>query len=49
MLAEPAIREMLAIPADITIGVTMPVGRPARPFSPIVRKPVAEVVHHDRW
>lgn len=48
-LAEPAIRELLAIPDDITIGVTMPVGRPARPFSPIVRKPVAEVVHHDRW
>jgi hypothetical protein len=27
----------------------MPVGWPARPFSPIIRKPVAEVVHHDRW
>ena len=48
-LAEPAIRELLAIPDDITIGVTTPVGRPARPFSPIVRKPVAEVVHYDRW
>jgi nitroreductase len=48
-LAEPAIRNMLAIPDEITIGVTMPVGRPARPFTPIVRKPVAEVMHRDRW
>jgi nitroreductase len=48
-LAEPAIRQLLAIPDEITIGVTMPVGRPARPFRPIVRKPVADVVHRDRW
>ena len=48
-LAEPAIRQLLAIPDEITIGVTMPVGRPARPFRPIVRKPVAGVVHRDRW
>jgi hypothetical protein len=27
----------------------MPAGRPVRPFSPIVGKPVAEVVHRDRW
>jgi nitroreductase len=48
-LAEPAIRRLLAIPDQITIGVTMPVGWPAQPFRPIVRKPVAEVVHRDRW
>jgi nitroreductase len=48
-LAEPAIRQLLAIPDEITIGVTMPVGRPARPFRPIVRKPVADVVHRDQW
>jgi nitroreductase len=48
-LAEPAIRQLLAIPDEITIGVTMPVGRPAQPFRPIARKPVAEVVHRDRW
>lgn len=48
-LAEPAIRQRLAIPDQITIGVTMPVGRQAQPFRPIVRKPVAEVVHRDRW
>jgi nitroreductase len=48
-LAEPAIRNLLAIPDEITIGVTMPAGRPARSFSPIVRKPVAEVMHRNRW
>ena len=29
-LAEPAIRQLLAIPDEITIAVTMPVGRPSR-------------------
>jgi nitroreductase len=48
-LAEPAIRKLLAIPDDIAIGVTMPVGLPARPFGPIVRKPLTEVTHRDRW
>jgi nitroreductase len=48
-LAEPAIRQLLSIPDEITIGVTMPVGRSARPFRPIVRKPVAAVTHRDRW
>jgi nitroreductase len=48
-LAEPAIRTLLGIPDDITIAVTIPVGRPARPFGPIVRKPLTEVTHLDRW
>ncbi len=48
-LAEPAIRKLLAIPDDITIGVTIPVGHPARPFGPIVRKPLTEVTHLDHW
>ena len=48
-LAEPAIRGLLAIPDEITIGVTVPVGLPARPFGPVARKPVAEVVHLDGW
>jgi nitroreductase len=48
-LAEPAIRTLLAIPGDITIGVPIPVGRPALPFGRIVRKPLTEVTHLDRW
>jgi nitroreductase len=47
--AEPQIRELLAIPDDRTIGVTIPVGWPARPFGPVTRRPIEEVIHHDRW
>lgn len=46
---EPAVREILQIPADVTIGVTMPVGWPDQPFGPVTRRLVPEVVHHDRW
>ena len=48
-VAEPAIREILAIPADRFVGVTIPLGWPDRPFGPVSRKPVSEVVHRDRW
>jgi nitroreductase len=43
------LRELLAIPADRHISVTIPVGWPARPFGPLTRKPLEHVVHHDRW
>jgi nitroreductase len=46
---EPAIRKILEIPDDRHIGVTMPVGFPQRPFSPVKRRPMSEVVHHERW
>jgi nitroreductase len=48
-LAEPQFREILGIPDDRTIGVTVPVGFPAGPTGSVTRKPLAEVVHHDRW
>lgn len=47
--AEPAIREILGIPEDRTIGVTIPLGWPGRSFGPVARRPVDEVVHHDHW
>lgn len=46
---EPDLRTLLAIPDDRTIGVTLPLGWPARPFGPVTRRPTDEVVHHDRW
>jgi nitroreductase len=46
---EVPVRELLAIPADRHIAVTIPVGWPARPFGPLTRKPLEHVVHHDRW
>ena len=48
-LAEPQFREILGIPDDRTIGVTKPLGYPARATGPVTRKPLAEVVHLDRW
>ena len=48
-LVEPDLRVLLGIPADRLIGVTIPIGWPDRPFGPVRRRPVAEVIHHDRW
>ena len=48
-VAEPQFREILGIPADRFLGVTIPLGWPAGPVGPVSRKPVEEVVHHDRW
>ena len=47
--AEDEIRQILGIPPDRIIGVTMPLGWPARPFGPVNRRPVSEVVHYQAW
>lgn len=44
-----AIRGILSLPDDIEIGWLIPVGWPARPFGPVRRRPLDEVVHRDRW
>ncbi|WP_347177133.1 nitroreductase family protein [Parafrankia sp. EAN1pec] len=46
---EPGIRRLLDVPTDRFLGVTMPLGWPARPFGPVTRKPLEQVLHHDRW
>ena len=46
---EPGLRELLAVPDDRTIGTTLALGWPDRPFGPVTRRPLEEVVHHDRW
>jgi nitroreductase len=48
-VAERQFREILGIPDDRFIGVTIPLGWPAGPVGPVTRKPLEEVVHHDRW
>jgi nitroreductase len=48
-VAEPQFREILQIPTDRYLGVTIPRGWPAGPVGPVNRKPLEEVVHHDRW
>lgn len=42
-------REVLNVPAHKIIGVTMAVGWPTRPFRPVNRKPIADVMHFDTW
>jgi nitroreductase len=48
-VVEPVIRETLGIPDEIRIAATIPVGYPAAPHGPVTRKPVAEVIHRNRW
>ncbi len=43
------IRKALELPDDVRIGSIMAVGRPARAFGPVNRRPVTEVLHRDRW
>ncbi len=48
-VAEPVIREALAIPDDVHIGCMIPMGWPARRFGPVKRLPYEQVVHRDGW
>lgn len=46
---EKVVRETLGIPEEIRIGVTIALGYPDRPFGPVARKPVEDVLHWDQW
>jgi len=48
-IAEPGFRSLLGIPEDVYIGTVIAMGYPDRPFGPVQRKPVEEVIHRDRW
>lgn len=49
VFAEPEIRRVVQLPRDRVIGFLAPVGWPARPFGWLERRPLQQVVHHDRW
>jgi len=49
LAAEPEMRAALNLPSDVSIGVCVALGYPDRPFGPVARKPVSEVVHWERW
>lgn len=49
MPSEPAVRALLGLPDDARIVVTIPVGWPDRPFGPVRRRPLADVVHWESW
>ena len=46
---EEEMRKVLGIPSDASIAVCIALGYPDRPFGPVKRKPVAEVIHWDHW
>jgi nitroreductase len=46
---EPAIREIIGLPDDVYIATTIPLGWPERPFGPVTRRPLADVVRYDRY
>ena len=48
-LAESSFREVLAIPDDVRIGTVVPLGYPEKPFGPLARRPLSEIIHYDRW
>jgi nitroreductase len=47
--AEKRVREILRVPDVVRIAVTIPMGWPARPFGPVARRPLGEVLHWNRW
>ncbi len=48
-VAEPVVRDVLGIPADIKIAATIPLGWPVAKFGPVNRRPVEDFVHHNGW
>jgi nitroreductase len=49
MLAGPPLVDLLGLPDDVAIAVTIPVGWPDRPVGPVARRPTGEVLHWDRY
>ena len=43
------VRALLDVPDHKIIGMTVAVGWPTRPFRPVKRKPIADVIHFDTW
>ncbi len=46
---EDELKSVLGIPDDVATFALMPIGWPLDPFGPLTRRPLAEVVHLDRW
>jgi nitroreductase len=49
LAAQQEMRAALGIPDDVVIGVCVALGWPDRPFGPLARKPVDQVIHWERW
>jgi nitroreductase len=48
-LVEAELRPLLAIPDDVVIAATIPIGRPEGRHGPVRRRPLPELVYEDRW
>jgi nitroreductase len=46
---EAELRALLAIPDDIVVAATIPLGHPEGGHGPVRRRPVGELVYEDRW
>jgi len=49
MLMENELRDLLGIPKEIKFGVMIPIGWPQNDFVKVKRKPIASVIHWDKW
>jgi nitroreductase len=48
-MIDPLLRQLLNIPEDVRMGALIPLGWPDRPFTPVSRQPVADVIHRNGW
>ena len=46
---EDEVKAVLGIPEDVDSFALMPIGWPLDKFGPLTRRPLAEIVHADRW
>jgi nitroreductase len=46
---EDEVKSLLGLPPEIATYALMPIGYPLGQFGPLTRRPLAEVVHADRW
>jgi len=46
---ESAVKAMLGLPTAARIAATIPLGWPGKPFGPVRRRPVADVLHWERF
>ena len=49
LLAEDEFKRVLGIPPEVRTWAIIPIGYPLRPFGPVNRRPVDEVVHWNTW
>ena len=49
MLIEPELRDLLGIPNKVRFGAMIPIGWPRDEFVKVKRKPIAKVIHWEKW